>query len=134
MAILGAGVALRYKTGPVSVGYLRNIEMPELAVDDVDVTTHADTDLWKKYIAGWKDGGEISVEFLYSKDDAGATALLSDLGGVAKTFEVVFPDSSVWEFDAYVKSYSHVAPLEDVMTGSATLKITGEPTFTPAGS
>ena len=134
MAILGAGVVFRYKTGPVQVGYLRNIEMPELAVEDVDITTHADTDLWKKYIAGWKDGGEISVEFLYTAADAGATALLADLGGNASTFEVVFPDSSVWEFDAYVKGFSHAAPLEDVMTGSATLKITGEPTFTPAGS
>lgn len=136
MAILGAGVKFRYAavgTNPaVEIGEILNVEPPEVSADEIDVTTHGSPDNWREYIAGLKEGGEVTVEFIYAGNNEGQLALLSDLGGAIKKFEIVFNDGSIWSIDAFVKSYVHGVPLDDKMTGTVGLKVTGKPVFTVA--
>lgn len=129
MAKLGFGTTLKFKTPEVAIGSVFNIEPFEMAADDIDVTTHSSTGGKREFIAGLVDSGEVTLEFLLDKDDAGQKKLIAEVGSDADTFVLTFPDTSYWEFSAYVRSYSPSAPLDDRMTASAVLKITGSTTL-----
>ena len=126
---LGFSAELKYKDPEQVIGHVFNIEPFEVAADDIDVTTHQSANKTREFIAGLIDSGEVTVEFLLDSDDGGQNKLIEDVGGEADTFVLTLPGDIVWEFSAYVRSYSPGAPLDDRMTGTSVLKLTGETTL-----
>jgi hypothetical protein len=68
------------------------------------------------------DPGELTVEMLFDAD-AEPAYLVTD---VAEPITITFPGSSTWVADGFLTGFEWTAPLEDVMTATVTLKLTGD--------
>jgi len=65
---------------------------------------------------------EISFHFAPSTDPP--------IDGAAETVTITWPDATTWAFSGFMTDYSASAPLNDKMTGSATVKVSGDVTIT----
>jgi predicted secreted protein len=137
------GFATLFQTGDggnpetfATVAEVSDISPPSFSRDSVDVSHEQSPDQWREFIAGLKDAGEVSFEFNFVPGAAAASALHAefDLEGsqAVKNRRVVLPDGSLWAFAAFMTGLEFKTPIDDKMTGTATFKITGAPTFTQA--
>ena len=71
------------------------------------------------------DGGEADFELAFEPNWA------VPISAAAQSVVITFPDSgsSTWTFDAFVTGYEPTDPLEDRMTATLTLKVTGAVTI-----
>lgn len=113
-----------------------NITPPSMARDTVDASHMQSPNAWREFIAGMKDGGEISLELNLVP---GGVALISVMEEFAlsgssalKNRQIVFPDGSTLACAAILTNAEPDAPLDDKMPLSVTLKVSGEPTLTQA--
>lgn len=124
------------KLGGTTIAGVTNLSGPGLTLETIDVTNHSSTSAYREFVGGLKDGGEIGVDIVF--DPAAATHKNAS-GGLlyllttraSGSFSITFPDSgaTVWSFTAFVTAFEPGAPVEDAMTASVTLKITGAPTL-----
>jgi predicted secreted protein len=117
-----------------TVAELTNIGGYELSIDMIDVTNHQSTSGFKEQIAGLVDVGEIPIEgnFKYS-DSNGQIAMATDAAArTSRTITITFPSSlGVLTGTAFItKLKIGDAPHDGKIPFSASLKITGAPTFT----
>ena len=131
MAISGVGTIFAKKAAGSSVVYtpiaeVKNIEGPSASRAFLDSTTLDAVDGWRTYISGFKDLGTLTMTLNYTK--AGYSALLADLGSdTASNYKITLPDSTTIVFDAFLTDLPLTIP-EDIITVSATFKISGKPT------
>jgi predicted secreted protein len=136
-AVRAYGTLLQIGDGEVTetfatIAELTDISGPSLEADELDVTSHDSPSGYREFIQGLKDAGEVSIEGNFLPTNTTQNDVLSDYqSGVVRNFQLVFPDTATttWEFSAIVTAFEPTAPVEDVLTFSATLKITGEPTL-----
>lgn len=121
------------------VAALNSIGGIEISVDTVDVTTHDSVDAYKEYIAGLLDAGEVALEGFFDYADAnGQVAMVADCAARAvKAAVITFPASTgtTWSFNGLITAIKiGDAPTDDGIPFSATVKVTGKPTFAVATS
>ena len=110
-----------------AVGDLTSISGVELSADDIDMTSHDSDDAWREFSGGLKDGGTVSIEGNFTNDSS-QTGLLDLVGGEPVAMTIAFPDSKgTWSFNGYLNAFSTDAPMDDKITFSATIKVSGEP-------
>ena len=107
----------------------------------IDLTSHDSPSSYKEFCAGLGDGGEISFEGNFiSSDSAGQIAMHTDFqAGSTKTWIIKHPawvDSS-HEYpqitaSGIVTALSINPGLDDKISFSGTIKVTGAPALTPA--
>lgn len=124
-ATIGSGAI--FKIGTTPVAEIIGITPPELTQDAVEAT-HMDSTS-REYIPGLKDGGEIGLEFNYTAGGYAAMLALRT-AGVAAAVSIEAPTGDVWAASAILTALGAEIPIDDRMTGSATLKVTGDVTFT----
>ncbi len=114
----------------LAIGDLTNIGEIGLESEEIDVTTHDSEGDFKEYIAGSKDGGEVSVEgYLFNQETFEKLLALANSREV-RDWEVKYPSGAVWSFKAFVKSLKDGAKgLDDVSSFTANLRVSGAPTF-----
>ena len=126
MAFLGAGSTISFN-GTVFATAV-SISGPKHDVNDVDVSNLLSPNLWKQFLAGWKDGGEAECEANF--DPAGYAVVFGNLG-VSGTFVVTFGASGGYiTFPGYIKSCGTDVPLETQITMPFTVKVSGQPVYT----
>ena len=135
MAIKSLGTKLQIAgTTPITVGSLTSINGLEVSADTIDVTTLDSADGYREFIQGFKDGGEVSVEGYLDVATGNGQKEMFDLfeSGEVKPFEIVFPATlnAKWAFNGIVTGFSTGVSLEDPLSFSATIKVTGKPTLT----
>lgn len=115
----------------VDVGQVRDISGPSMTQDAVEVTAR-DTSKWRAFTPGLRDGGEVTFDLIYDPDLASHSATNTTTGlvnflltGTAKTFRLVMSDSNYFSFSGIVTAFTPESPLEDAMTASCTIKVTG---------
>lgn len=123
----------------VAVGGLKSISGIEVSADDVEVTDMGNTDGYREYLPGFKDGGEVSVSGYMDGEDDGQDRMYALLeSGDVVDCKIVFPDKigKTWSFKAGVTKFATSADVDDAITFEATLKVSGKPTLaaTAAGS
>lgn len=138
-AITGVGVELRLgntasPTVYTKIGEVRSISGPEISASLVDATSLDSTGGFKEYIAGIKEGGSVSFEFNYDKDDTPQNTLrdrIVQATQTARSYQIAIPYSpeQTITFDALVESYSLSFAPEDPVGGTISLKMTGDPTW-----
>lgn len=132
MAQRALGTILQIGTGtPVTVAGLTSIGGLELSADTIDVTTLDSDGGYREFIAGFKDAGEVSLEG-YLKLDEGQQALYALFeSGETEDFTILFPNyMGSWQFKGVVTGFSTSADLEDPLSFSATIQVSGKPTLT----
>jgi len=103
--------------------------------EEIDVTTLDSTGGFREFVASLKDAGEIELKG-FTKSE-GNVQLLLGLANSQKmeTWEVETPSGSVFEFDGFVKSFKEgEATVDGARNFTASIRISGEITYTPAGS
>lgn len=121
-------------TTPVNVAGLTSIGGLELSADTIDVTTLDSDGGYREFIAGFKDAGEVSVEGYLDTTTGNGQKEIYDLfeSGATQSFVIKFPaeTKTSWNFEGIVTGFSTGADLEDPLSFSATIKVSGKPTLT----
>lgn len=136
-AQLGYGTKLRMGDGGspqsfVEIGEVGDFEDGD-SIELVEVTNHQSPNSRREYIAGLKDGAEISFPVNYLPGHAThnrATGLRGKIGEVLD-FQIVAPgETETYNFSALVMGVTRSFPVQGVMQMTVTLKKTGADTYT----
>lgn len=115
-----------------AVGGIKSISGIDASADDVEVTDMGNTDGYREYLPGFKDGGEVTVSGYLDGEDAGQARMLEllDSGDVVGC-GIKFPPKigKSWTFKAGVTKFTTSADVDDAITFDATLKVSGKPTL-----
>ena len=119
------GTAITFNAA--TIGNLTSIGEVTPSAEELDATTLDSTGGYREFIAGFKDGGELSLTGYHDKTDAGQIALRTGFGtGDIDAVVITFPDSATVTFNAFVKGYSiGSADVDGLVNFGATLRITG---------
>ncbi len=110
------------------IASLTSITGLDLSADDVDVTAHDSADGYREFVQGLRDGGTVSIEGNFT--GVASQEALKDLfdSGEVVAMEIGFPDAfAEWQFNGYVNALSTDAPMDDKVSFSATIKVSGKP-------
>lgn len=128
------GIAL--KKGGTAYANVKSISGPGISLDTADVTGHDSTNAWEEHVGTILRSGEVTLEIAYDPADAthkyAAGGFLYDIVQRAIiALTLVFPDtaSTTWSFNALLTGFEPSAPVEDALTATLKLKITGAPTL-----
>lgn len=119
----------------VTIAEVTNIGGPSLARDAIDATHHTSPGAWREFIKGLKDAGEVSLDIQYiptsTTHNTTTTGLLSDFADntTYSTWTLTFPDTTVWTFPGFLTAFEPSAPIDDKLTASVTIKVSGAPTL-----
>ncbi len=144
-AILGFGTLLQRGDGApteafATVGEVGDIKGPSGDKDTVEATNHSSPSRYKEYIAGLKDGGDVSFDLNLVPQDSTLSDLKADFeSSTTGNWKLVFPDAgagtaSEMAWAGFVTHFEVAAPVADKLTASLSIKITGPVTFTPGTS
>jgi len=107
-----------------------------LTADELDVTSHDSLDAWREFVRGLKSM-ELTLEGNYipaspTQDMTVNTGMLWLFDeGTQRTYQLVFPDpdTTQFSFKAITVEVTHTADVEDKLSFTSRLRVTGEPTF-----
>lgn len=114
------------------VGGLSSITGVEVSADTTEVTALDNTDGYKEYLGGFKDGGEVPVEGFLDGADQGQEKMLSALEDQnVHDFTIDFPAAigKSWSFKGIVTKFSTSASVGDSIKYSGAIKVSGKPTL-----
>lgn len=105
-----------------------SITPPSINVETIETTHMGSDDGFREYIAGLKDGGEVTVNMNYV--EASATLLQTLVLAGVETFRVTFPGSSTYTFSGIPTAFAFdEVVIDDKVAMSLTIKVTGKPTY-----
>lgn len=120
-------------TTPIAVAGLTEISGLSLSADSIDVTTLDSDGGYREFIAGFKDAGEVSLSgFFDNTTGKGQAELYAAFeSGSVTAFVIEFPAAlkAKWSFNGVVTGIETGATLEDPVSFSATIKVSGKPTL-----
>jgi len=133
-----SGVGTEFKRGDgasneqfTKIAEINSIGGPEKTRDTIDVTSLDSTGGYREFITSFRDAGEVTLEMNFTRD--GYMDLDDDFASDSSVnYQIVLPDTgnTTLDFAAYVTSLGMAVPMDDKVTASVTLKITGEVTLT----
>jgi len=130
----GFGVRiLRYVTDAyVAIGLARDVSGPSLSVNTIDITTKDSANRVREYIAGLRDGGEVSFDILYDPNNTQHALIKTDLkAGTVSNWKVEFGGTADFVvFPAFVTGWNLNGPMDGEMSADITLKVSGDWTDT----
>lgn len=110
------------------------ITPPNMSRDAVEATHMQSPNAWREFIAGLKNGGDVSLELNFVPDGAASAALMAELAlsgsAASKNRKITFTDATVFEFAGILTAFEPDAPIDDRMVAAVTFKVNGEPTLT----
>lgn len=130
----GLSVAIMSDASPptyVELEEVTNVTPPNQQVDQVEATHMQSPDRTREFISGLTSPGEASIEMNYvagSTTDQRLQALKS--AGTAKGARITFPNGVTWDFLCIVTGIEVATPVDDRMTCTATLTVSGETVIT----
>lgn len=126
------GFGVLFKKTTTVIAEVIDISGPGYTRDAVEATSTDSDDNYKEYVAGLMDAGEVTIE-MHFISDATQESLLTDLNTAAPaSYNIVFPTptTKTCTFNGLITAWQPAAPIQDMMTLSVTVKITGKPVWT----
>lgn len=134
MAVSGVGAVFQKKTADSSDGdvfttisQINQISGPDLSRDVIDVTNLDSTGGYREFIAGFRDGGEVTLNMNFTKTtfDLMKEDFDSD---VLNDYRIVLPDvgNTTFSFSGLVTGIGMAIPMADKITADTKIKISGE--------
>lgn len=132
-AFSGVGTVLSKKVGAAytALAEVNDFAGPNLTRKTIDVTSLDTTGGYMEFVAGFRDGGEITMNMNFTKASYGL--LKDDLESDTKQdYRIILPDASATQFDfqGLVTALGMAVPHDDKVTADATIKISGVVTMT----
>ena len=123
-AFISTGIAITFATG--FLAEILDVSGPNTSRENQNVSHMGTTD-WHEFLpTKLTDAGELSVDLHFNP---GTTPPWGDAN---EAIEITFPDTSTWTFQGHLSSFEPGAPLEEKMTASVTIKVSGEITIAGA--
>jgi predicted secreted protein len=127
---LGLRAAGDHAGAYTNLGEVTNITPPPVTRDIIDATHMESPEGWREFIAGLKDGGEMSCDLNFVPGSATDDTLVAmQAEDDPRDMQITFPNGVIWGFVAYCTGYEPTAPVDDKMTATATFKVSGKPDF-----
>lgn len=131
-ALEAQGMVIKLSNGAspevyTAIGEITSIGGPDGSASEIDVTDLSSTS--KEFKMGINDEGSVTLEGMFIPTDTQHAALRTHKSArTLANFQIVFTDSPVttWSFSAYVTGLSISASVDAALTGSITLRITGD--------
>lgn len=133
----GHGTTLEVTVNSVltAVAGLTSVGGLDLSSDEVDVTAHDSADGYREFEQGLKDGGSVEVEGNFYNDATQANLKTLFDSGEVVAMAITWPGTvGSWTFNAFVSGFSTDSPMDDKLSFTATVKVSGKPTLVEAGS
>lgn len=112
---------------------MTELNPPETARDSVEFTHFASPEGWKEFKPGLSDAGEVSLTYNLVPGLFDDKVIHDHLATrTVETWRIQFPNGAKLDVKAFATAHGRATPIDDRMTGSATFKVTGKPTLTPA--
>lgn len=131
-ARIGYGTGLEvFSSGAfVEIAEVFNVTPGESTTDRVDATHMKSPGRRREYISGLIDSGEASFEINWIAGSA-TDVLLRDLqtAGTSPDWRITFPNGVSLTFEASITGFSKAIPLDDRMTATLTLAVSGDETW-----
>jgi len=129
MATAGVGTKFRRWDGAnwVDLSQINSIDGPNKSRDTIDVTSLDSTGGYREFIAGFRDGGTVSLPMNFTRatyeqmnDDFESDDL--------QNYEILLPDTegTSFEFEAFVVELGLGIPTDDKITADVSLKVSGQ--------
>jgi predicted secreted protein len=139
MAEIGYGITLYVSdaapdtTADNVVAGVMTVTPPSPTRDIIDVSSSDSPGMAREFIAGMIDYGEVTAEILWVPGTAADVLLRTiSLERSPRTYKITWsqldPDVSI-TFLAFLTAFERTSPLDDKMTASITLKVTGAPSY-----
>ena len=114
--------------GGTAIGGVTSITRSGADRNFIDVTNHSSSGGVREFLAGLKDNGTCEIQGQYDDADAGQD-LLRTGSDSAVAVVITLPNTKTIGFSAFIQQPDEDIPLDDVVTFSASLKITGAITY-----
>jgi len=116
-------------TGTATISEIVSINLPEINVTDIDVSSMDSASNFMEFVGGSKDPGSIECTVNYSK--ALDALMYAAVGDANETWTITFPDSCKWQSNGYVSNFgAGTAGPNEKVTRTFTIKCSGLPTHT----
>src|SRR5574344_1304599 len=128
----GAAKGTSFKIAATVVGSLTSIGGIKLSADTTEVTSLDNTDGYKEFVGGFKDGGEVALSGYFDYSDVGQTALYTAFeAGTSSACTIEFPSAigGKWTFNGVVTAYETGAEVSGAVSFDCTIKVSGKPTL-----
>jgi len=115
----------------VDIGEITNISPPSFSLDQVDVTHMQSPNNYREFIPGLIDPGEASFDMNFvpgSASDLRIQELMNLSPGTdhRRTMKITYPNHVTWSFSGMVTGYEPAVPVDDKMTATVTIKVSGQ--------
>lgn len=121
-------------TSPIvwlTIGDVQTISGPGGDATEIDVTHLQSTA--KEYLVGLKDEGEVTIAGSFVETNTGQRELRTARDAQEKRdFRITLSDNVKLDFQAFVRSFTLDIQPDDKVSFSATLRLSGAVTYTPA--
>jgi len=122
-----AGVGTVFTRDSVAIAEIRNITGPGMTRDFIDVSNLDSIGGYREFIAGFRDGGELTFSMNFTI--GGYDDLLLDYESESvQSYELILPDSgtTTFSFDGFVTNLPLNITPDDAVTVDVTIKISGQ--------
>lgn len=119
----------------VTVGSVNSIgELSFGEAEEIDVTRLNETSGYKRFIAGLKDAGALTIGGFKEATDAGQAKIMELHGsGASVKWRITYPDGAKAEFNGFVKKFAFgEMAISAALLWSVNVRISGGITFTEA--
>ena len=116
---IGTGITISFSSG--FLAEILDVSPPGASRESIQTSHMGTTSAHTFTPADLVDWGELVVEMAF------APSTSPPMNGAAQTIVIVFPDTgaAIWTFQGFITGFEPSAPLEDRMTATATIKVTG---------
>lgn len=128
---LGATLSIENSTAVLTqIGEVIEISLPNPQTEDVEATHFGSPSRQREWIAGLIDNGEVSFSINWVPGGATDDLIVeAQTSGDARGVKVVIPSgtgtSETFTFEAIIKGYEKSIPIDDRMTATVTMRVTG---------
>lgn len=111
-----------------AIAEVLTVPFPGFSRDMLDATHMASTGKFREFVAGLRDGGEMSITLNFVPGDASSDLLFNKADDdTASNFKITFPNAEAWTFAGFLTGISGEAPHDGKITATATFRVTGKP-------
>lgn len=117
-------------TAFTAIAEINSITGPDKSRGTIDVTSLDSTGGYLEFITSFRDAGEIALEMNFTRD--GYVVLNEDFeSDTSKEYQIILPDTgaTTLEFSGWVTDLGMAIPMDDKVTATVTIKITGQVTL-----
>jgi len=116
---------------PQAIGNITGYSGFDGEAPDIDETTFAETE-FMTFRQGLQDGGLVNIDCFRDPNDVGQNECrVASEAGATREFVLTITDYGTVTFNGYVKALPIQGGIDESITGTIPVKITGEPVFAP---